>query len=210
MIMSLRVFEKQSAVNCDTLLKNQTAKSVGRRTDFPQEEIKSNERMLGMEKFNGTLGDGSTLFNRLGWFIGLNLAWLLLAVLTVWLGWRSYTLSTSGSVAEGTVVRLLEEGVDFDSDFYPVVEFQVDSKTYTVQSQNNYRWWNRYTRFPVGRQVEVRYETAHPENAEINTWWDVWNETIILGMFTIFAAISVNVYLLFRWRSQRVAAVRAG
>jgi Protein of unknown function (DUF3592) len=163
-----------------------------------------------MEKFNGTLGDGSTLFNRLGWFIGLNLAWLLLAVLTIWLGWRSYTLSTSGSVADGTVVRLLEDGVDFDSDFYPVVEFQVDSKTYTVQSQNNYRWWNRYTRFPVGGQVEVRYETANPENAEINTWWDVWNETIILGMFTIFAAISVNVYLLFRWRSQRVAAVPQG
>jgi len=190
--------------------KTKPAKSAGRRTDFPQEEIKSNERMLGMEKFNGTLGDGSTLFNRLGWFIGLNLAWLLLAVLTVWLGWRSYALSTSGSVADGTVVRLLEDEVAFDSDFYPVVEFQVDSKTYTVQSQNNYRWWNRYTRFPVGGQVEVRYETANPENAEINTWWDVWNETIILGMFTIFAAISVNVYLLFRWRSQRVAAVPQG
>lgn len=163
-----------------------------------------------MERFNGTLGDGSTLFNRLGWFIGLNLAWLLLAVLTAWLGWRSYTLSASGSVTDGTVVRLLEDETAFDSDFTPVVEFQLDGQTYTVQSQNTYRWWNRYTRFPVGRQVEVRYETANPENAEINSWWDVWNETIILGLFTILAAISVNVYLLFRWRSQRAVTVRVG
>ena len=162
-----------------------------------------------MEKNNGKSGDRSALFNQLGWVIGLNLAWLLLAALTAWLGWRSYTLSTSGSVADGTVARLLEDGPAFDADFYPVVEFQVDGKTYEVQSQNNYRWWNRYTRFPVGGQVAVRYETANPENAEINSWWDVWNETILLGVFTIFAAIVINVYLLFRWRSQRIATVPA-
>jgi hypothetical protein len=160
-----------------------------------------------MENTNSTSGNRSTFFNQLGWFIGLNLAWLLLAVLTAWLGWRSYTLSTSGSVADGTVVRLLEDGPAFDADFYPVVEFQVDGTTYTVQSQNNYRWWNRYTRFPVGREVTVRYETANPENAEINSWWDIWNETILLGVFTILAAIVINTYLLFRWRSQRVTAV---
>src|SRR5687767_4073258 len=150
-------------------------------TDLPQNRIQSCERMFSMEKLNSTSGYGSTLFNHLGWFIGLNLAWLLLAALTAWLGWRSYTLSTSGSVADGTVVRLLGDGPAFDADFYPVVEFQVDGKTYEVQSQNNYRWWNRYIRFPVGGQVDVRYETANPENAEINSWWDVWNETIILG-----------------------------
>jgi hypothetical protein len=158
---------------------------------------------------NDVSGNGSTPFNQLGWFIGLNLAWLLLAVLTAWLGWRSYTLSTNGSVADGTVVRLLEDEVAFDSDFYPVVEFQVDGTTYTVQSQNNYRWWNRYTRFPVGGQVSVRYERANPENAEINSWWDIWKETIILGVFTIFAAIVINLYLLFRWRSQRARGAAA-
>jgi hypothetical protein len=160
-----------------------------------------------MEKFNSTSGNGSTRFNQLGWFLGLNLAWLLLAVLTGWLAWRSYTLSTSGSVTDGTVVRLLEDGPAFDSDFYPVVEFQVEGITYSVQSQNNYRWWNRYTRFPVGGQVTVRYETANPENAEINSLWDIWNETIILGVFTIFAAIAINTYLRFRWQRQRAAGV---
>jgi len=112
-------------------------------------------------------------------------------------------LSASGSVADGTVVHLLEDETAFDSDFTPVVEFQVGGRTYTVQSQNTYRWWNRYTRFPVGGKVTVRYETANPQNAEINSWWDIWNEPIILGMFTVIAAIVINSYLFFRWRAQR-------
>jgi hypothetical protein len=156
-----------------------------------------------MEKLNGTSGSGSTLFNRLAWFLGLNLAWFLLALLTAWLGWRSYTLSVNGEVATGTVVRLLEDDASFTSDFTPIVEFEVGGETYSVQSQNNYRWWNRYLRFPIGKQVEMRYEIGNPENAEINSWWDIWNETIILGVFTVLAAIGVNAYLLFRWRRSK-------
>jgi len=156
-----------------------------------------------MTTFNGTSNNTYTLLKRIAWFIGLNLAWLLLAGLTVWLGWRSFTLSATGNIAEGKVVRLLEDGAAFDADFYPVVEFQADGKTYKIQSQNSYRWWNRYIRFPVGGKVEVRYEPANPENAEINSFWDIWNETIVLGLITILAAITVNVYLFLRWRSLR-------
>lgn len=126
-----------------------------------------------------------------------------MALLAAWLGWRAYTLSVNGNVAEGTVVRILEDEVSFTSDFYPVVEFQVEGETYTVQSQNNYRWWNRYLRFPIGKQVEVAYNPANPETAEINSWWDIWNEVIILGVFTVISAIGVNVYLIFRWRTRR-------
>ena len=162
-----------------------------------------------MAEINGRSGNGPSLLNWLGLFLALNLAWLLLAAFSAWLGWRSFNLSANGSVAEGTVVRLLQDQVAFDSDFYPVVEFQVDGKTYTVQSQNNYRWWNRYIRFPVGGQVEILYDPADPEKAEINSWWDIWNESLILGVFTVIAAIGVNVYLLYRWRSRRNTSVSA-
>jgi hypothetical protein len=156
-----------------------------------------------MTGINGSSDNRSSLLNWLGLFLALNLAWLLLAAFTAWLGWRSFNLSANGSVAEGTVVRLLEDEVSATSDFYPVVEFEVDGQTYSVQSQNSYRWWNRYLRFPVGGQVEILYDPADPEKAEINSWWDIWNEPLILGVFTVIAAIGVNVYLLYRWRSRR-------
>lgn len=142
-----------------------------------------------------------SLLNWLMWFALLNLAWILLAGLAVWLGWRSYTLTTSGNVAEGTVVQLLEEDASFTSDFTPIVEFQVDEETYRVQSQNTYSWWNRYLRFSVGTQVEILYNPANPETAEINSWWDIWNEAIILAIFVVIAAIGVNIYLIYRWRA---------
>lgn len=160
--------------------------------------------MLAVKNTIDSTSTGSTFLNRLGWFVGLNSVCLLLALVAIWMGWRSFTLTTSGAVAEGTVVRLLEDEVSFTSDFTPIIEFQLDGQTYEVQSQNTYRWWDRYLRFPVGKQVEVIYNPANPESAEINSWWDIWNETIILSVFTILAAIAVNLYLIFRWRKAGV------
>lgn len=157
-----------------------------------------------MEKINDRSENGAGCLNTLAWFLGLNIAWLLLAVFTAWLGMRSYTLSVDGEVVTGTVVRLLEdEPSSYTSDVYPVVEFEVDGGKYSVQSQNNYRWWNRYARFPVGRQVEMRYDPANPQKADVNSWLDLWGEVLILGVFTAVTAIGVNVFLLYRWRRGR-------
>ncbi len=139
----------------------------------------------------------------IGLFLLLNLIWLLLALLAAWLGWRSYRLSTQGIVAPGQVVKLLQDETAFDSDFSPVVEFQVNGKAYTVQSQNNYRWWDRYLRFPVGKQVEMRYDPHNPASAEINSWLDLWFEPLVLGLFTAIVALGVNGFLVFRWRHLR-------
>src|SRR5688572_17285216 len=101
---------------------------------------------------NAKSGNGFNWLNWLGLLLAVNVAWLLLAAFTVWLGSRSYALSTEGSVADGTVVELFEEDrSDSTSDIYPVVEFEVDGESYSVRSQNNYGWWNRYTRFPIGK-----------------------------------------------------------
>lgn len=152
-----------------------------------------------MQTINGTSGK----LKWLGWFVASNLFWLVLAALALWLGWRSYTLSVDGEVATGTVVRLLEEDPSsFTTDIYPIVEFQVNGQSYSVQSQNNYRWWNRYTRFPIGKQVEMRYDPANPEKAEINSWIDLWQEPLILGVFTMIAALLTNLFLFSRWPRQ--------
>lgn len=141
-------------------------------------------------------------------FMALNSIWVVMALFAVWLGWRSYTLSTKGSLAQGTVVRILEDDkAAFDSDFNPVVEFQVNGTTYTVQSQNNYRWWNRYTRFPIGGQVQMLYDPANPQSAEVNSWFDIWTEPLLLAIFTAIIAVALNVYLLIRWRAMRSTRV---
>ena len=144
-----------------------------------------------------------SFMNWLGWFIGLNLVWVVLAALAIWLGWNNYNLTTSGEITQATVARLLEEDAAFTSSFTPVFQFQVDGQTYEVQSQNTYRWWNRYFRFSEGSQVEIRYQVGNPENAEINSLWDIWIETILLSVFTLLFAVGVNVYMVMRWRMRK-------
>jgi hypothetical protein len=142
--------------------------------------------------------------NLLGWFFGLNTVWILLAVFAAFLGWRSYTLNVNGEVVTGAVVGWVEEDIaDAFTDIYPVVAFKVDGGVYSVRSQNNYRWWNKYTRFPIGKQVKMRYDPADPEKAEINSWLDLWGEPIILGAFAIVIAVFANMFLFLRLRSLR-------
>lgn len=149
-----------------------------------------------METKNQPANQSSTL-NWLGWLIGLNLLCLLLTAIATWLGWRSYTLATEGVVTQGIIVRLME---DLESgDLTPVFQFQVDGKTYEVHSQNSYTWWLAELRFPEGKEVEIRYDPSNPERAEVNSLWDVWNETICLGIFVPFFAIGGN-WFLFMWR----------
>ena len=153
-----------------------------------------------MTNINGTSGKPNLFVRFLVW----NTIWLLLAAFAVFLGWRNYRLSTSGEVVTGVVTRWVEEDTSaYFTDIYPVVEFQVNGETYSVRSQNNYRWWNQYTRFPLGGEVEMRYDPASPESAEINSWIDLWGESIILGLFSILSAVGVNLYLLMLWRGRR-------
>lgn len=162
------------------------------------------------ENHDTSINQGGCL-STLGWALGLNVIWLLLAVLAVFLGMRSYTLSTKGAVVSGTVVRYVEEDKSASfTDFYPVVEFEVDGQTYSVRSQNTYGWWNQYTRFPIGETVEMRYDPADPANAEINSWADLWGEPIILGIFALAALIVTNGFFLLRWRAASTTRTTSG
>ncbi|MBC7876414.1 MAG: DUF3592 domain-containing protein [Anaerolineales bacterium] len=157
-----------------------------------------------MTETNNTTKTQGGCLNQVAWILGLNLVWFLLAVFAGWLGWHAYSLSTNGEVVTGTVTNFVEDDLSSSfTDIYPVVDFKVNGEKYSVRSQNNYRWWNKYTRFPIGKEVEIRYDPADPENAEINSWLDLWGEPLILGMFALIAAIGINVYIWFRWRSQR-------
>lgn len=140
----------------------------------------------------------------LGVLLVINLVACVMAGAAAWMGWRSLSLTTDGQVATGTVVRLVEDDPnEIFTGISPVVEFEANGETYEVRSQNTYQWWDRYLRFPVGRQVEVRYDPANPATAEINSWVDLWVEPLCLGGFTLIFVLVANAFMLMRWRAGR-------
>jgi len=87
---------------------------------------------------------------------------------------NSIYLESNGVITTGTIIDLEEHsGVrPTDSPTYTlVVEFDVDGKTYTIKS---------YMAYPVsstngvGDPVQVRYDPANPETAQIDTFEERW------------------------------------
>jgi hypothetical protein len=157
---------------------------------------------MGAERPVTTAG-GPAWLEQAKWFAGLNLLWIVLAAVAAWLGWRSYTLSVNSAVTQATVVRLVESETD---SYSPQFEFAVDGQTYKVISQNEYGFLTSQMRFPEGKEVEIRYEVGNPQNAEINSLWDIWAETVLLSGFTILLAVGGNTFLVLRSRWKRAAS----
>jgi hypothetical protein len=97
----------------------------------------------------------------LGIFLVIGLACLLLAI---GFGWRDYRRACTWSVAEGIVVKMVEQS-DIDGHaFRPVVEF-VDVHGERVRCGSS--WGSDPPSYKVGDRVRVRYDPAASQRSQI-------------------------------------------
>ena len=82
--------------------------------------------------------------------------------------------------SQGTVLRLRSKpNSDNDATVYaPVFTFNaIDGQSYTVASNN----YSDPPEFSAGQSVKVLYERASPQEARIDSLWQVWAMEIVLG-----------------------------
>jgi hypothetical protein len=131
----------------------------------------------------------------------LNLVWIGLLGAGMYYGFTSWRL-TQGGEANGSVVQMISsEDSDGGVTYAPVIEYRVQGRTYTYKSSN-------YTNPPayhMGQQVEMVYDPAHPDQARINTFFELWLVPILLvpcglgsGGLTIF-----SMFVMLRRRTAR-------
>mgnify|MGYP003525821108 FL=1 len=110
----------------------------------------------------------------------------------------AYTLETSGSTTNGTVIEMEESSTtEVNGCVYsPVIQFQVNGQTYTFDGGNA----SDPPAYEVGESVSVIYDPAAPNTAQINKWSERWLFPIIIIPAMIFASILVTVYLVRAWR----------
>jgi hypothetical protein len=97
--------------------------------------------------------------------------------------------------AEGKVVALvhIEDGDD-DTAYRPVFTFITrDGTTETVRSNAG----SNPPGFELGQIVQIRYETADPSVARIDTFWQIWASSVA---FAAFGCVTWFVGWFFRWR----------
>ncbi|MBK9924467.1 MAG: DUF3592 domain-containing protein [Anaerolineales bacterium] len=134
------------------------------------------------------------------WIILSNLFFMGFCLWGAYAGYTSWKLDTEGKTAIGTVVRL-EESSDSDGGccvYSPVVEFTANDQTYSFESGNA----SYPPAYEVGEEVNVIYDPADPNTAQINKWTERWLFPIIIIPVMIFTSLIVT-FILVRgfWRN---------
>ena len=94
----------------------------------------------------------------------------------------SWKLQTAGEVTTGTVTRL--------------VEFQANGQTYSFENGNA----SDSVDYTVGSDVNVRYDPANPNTAQIDNVVERWLFPILIIPSMIFAALITNFFSFRAWR----------
>ena len=115
----------------------------------------------------------------------------------------SSTLSFRGgsTPAEGVVVEMVESrGSKGDRMFKPVVKW-TDAKGGTHRLTGSVA--SSPPSYSTGERVTVRYQTANPENARIDSFTENWLISLILGLMgAVFTAVGVAVGA-YAWRQKK-------
>ena len=131
-----------------------------------------------------------------GWIV-FNLMWVAMLGFAAWYGYGSYNLTTNGAVVTGTVIenRVVSDSEGGDT-YKPIIQYDVDGETYTLESLNS----SDPPAYRVGERVSLRYNPAKPEDARINSLWDLWLVPCLLGPAALVLAVVINGGYFIAWR----------
>ena len=110
----------------------------------------------------------------------------------------AYRLEQNGEVVQGEVVRL-EESSSTEGGccvYSPVIEFEVNGQAYSFESSNA----SYPPAYEVGERVEIIYDPANPNTAQINKWHERWLFPIIIIPAMILTSIILTFMMIRAWR----------
>ena len=110
----------------------------------------------------------------------------------------SWKLQTAGEVTTGTVTRLEESKTSegYCCLYTPVVEFQANGQTYSFENGSA----SDSVDYTVGSDVNVRYDPANPNTAQIDNVIERWLVPVLIIPSMIFAALITDVLAIRSWR----------
>jgi hypothetical protein len=126
-----------------------------------------------------------------------NLFFMAFCLWGVYAAYVSWQLETNGKTTAGVVVRL-DEQTDAEGGcctYVPIVEFQVDGKTYSFDGNTA----SDPPEYDVNENVPVLYDPSDPSTAQINKFSDRWLMPIILIPSMVFTSILVTFFMIRAW-----------
>jgi len=138
------------------------------------------------------------------WIIFANLFFAGFCLWGVYAGYVSWKLEQNGETTIGKVVRLEKsESTEGGCCVYsPVIEFDANGQTYSFEGDNA----SYPPAYNEGENVNVIYDPANPDTAQINKWTERWLFPIIIIPAMIIGALILNFFMIRSfWRNDPVS-----
>lgn len=126
---------------------------------------------------------------------------LFFAGFCVWGGYAGYIswrLEQVGETVTGTVVQL-EESDSSEGGccvYSPLIEFEAGGQTHVFEGDNA----SDPPAYEVGEAVNVIYDPADPDTAQINKWAERWLFPLIIIPAMLLAALVMNFFMIRSFR----------
>ncbi len=116
--------------------------------------------------------------------IGLTFTAIGLVLLFIGLFWLNATGERLTGMIDGTgtVVEVLQRRTGDDIYFYPRIEFQTQTGE-IFQFEGN--TGGSSTAYRIGDQVPILYNPQMPQDATINSWYEIWLPPIVVTILSL-------------------------
>jgi hypothetical protein len=117
-------------------------------------------------------------------FVGLIFTVIGLVVLFIGLFWLNATSERLKRMIDGTgtVVEVTRRRIGDDINYYPRIEFQTQTgETFQFESNTG----GSSTSYRVGDQVLILYDPQMPQDATINSWYEIWLPPIVVTILSL-------------------------
>jgi len=133
--------------------------------------------------------------------IFLNLLLIVLGGWGAYIAYNNWQLRSTGLTTTGTVIRLDESSGDGGTTYSPVFQYEVNGQIYEFESQNA----SSPPTHRVGEQDTIYYDPANPQNAQIDSFMDMWLAPGLLLCVGGGGVLITNLVALiwFFWRRRR-------
>ncbi|MBO9320163.1 MAG: DUF3592 domain-containing protein [Chloroflexus sp.] len=116
--------------------------------------------------------------------IGLTFTVVGLVLLFIGLFWLNATSERLKRMIDGTgtVVEVTRRRIGDDINYYPRIEFQTQTgETFQFESNTG----GSSTSYRVGDQVPILYNPQMPQDATINSWYEIWLPPIVVTILSL-------------------------
>lgn len=153
--------------------------------------------MSNLDKTLDAVGKGASHLQIGCWTIFFNLFFAGFCLWGVYAAYTGWQLQTKGVTTPGIVVRLSEHS---DSDggcctYVPVIDFKVNERVYTIEGDTA----SYPPAYDVGEQVDVRYDPANPNTAQIDSLFERWIFPILIIPSMVIGAAILNFFMIRSW-----------